>query len=52
MYGQKCQSNISKFVVPREVGIVQELPKTSAGKLKKNVLRAGAKGGELSCTCD
>jgi acyl-CoA synthetase (AMP-forming)/AMP-acid ligase II len=34
----------SKFMVPREVEIVSELPKTSTGKLKKNVLRMWAKG--------
>jgi acyl-coenzyme A synthetase/AMP-(fatty) acid ligase len=41
----KHQSNISKFMVPREVEIVKELPKTSTGKLKKNVLREWAKHG-------
>ena len=35
---------ISKFMVPREVEVIGELPKTSTGKLKKNVLRAWAKG--------
>ncbi|KXH30740.1 AMP-binding enzyme [Colletotrichum simmondsii] len=40
----KHQSNISKFMVPREVEVVDELPKTSTGKLKKNVLREWAKG--------
>jgi acyl-coenzyme A synthetase/AMP-(fatty) acid ligase len=40
----KYKSSISKFMVPREVEIVQELPKTSTGKLKKNVLRNWAKG--------
>lgn len=30
--------------VPREVEIVAELPKTSTGKVKKNVLREWAKG--------
>ncbi|KAK7185039.1 hypothetical protein DPSP01_002866 [Paraphaeosphaeria sporulosa] len=40
----KENSNISKFMVPREVEVVQELPKTSTGKLKKNVLREWAKG--------
>ncbi|KAK2061185.1 AMP-binding enzyme [Colletotrichum caudatum] len=40
----KHQSNISKFMVPREVEVVGELPKTSTGKLKKNVLREWAKG--------
>ncbi|GJC95418.1 AMP-binding enzyme [Colletotrichum higginsianum] len=38
------QSNISKFMVPREVEVVDELPKTSTGKLKKNVLREWARG--------
>lgn len=31
-------------MVPREVEVVDELPKTSTGKLKKNVLREWAKG--------
>jgi len=39
------QSAISKFMVPREVEIVKELPKTSTGKIKKNVLREWAKKG-------
>ncbi|TEA19295.1 putative acyl-activating enzyme 1 [Colletotrichum sidae] len=41
----KHQSNISKFMVPREVEVVEELPKTSTGKVKKNVLRVWAKHG-------
>ena len=40
------QSAISRFMVPREVEVVPELPKTSTGKLRKNVLREWAKGGE------
>ncbi|KAI9866755.1 MAG: hypothetical protein M1813_000697 [Trichoglossum hirsutum] len=40
------QSTISRFMVPREVEIVDELPKTSTGKIKKNVLREWAKGGD------
>jgi acyl-coenzyme A synthetase/AMP-(fatty) acid ligase len=32
-------------MVPREVEIVTELPKTSTGKIKKNVLREWAKHG-------
>lgn len=40
----KHKSDISKFMVPREVEIVEELPKTSTGKVKKNVLREWAKG--------
>ncbi|OIW33967.1 AMP-binding domain protein [Coniochaeta ligniaria NRRL 30616] len=41
----KHQSSISKFMVPREVEVVKELPKTSTGKIKKNVLREWAKTG-------
>ncbi|KAI9679877.1 MAG: Acyl-CoA synthetase member 3, mitochondrial [Caeruleum heppii] len=41
----KHKSDISKFMVPREVEVVGELPKTSTGKVKKNVLREWAKGG-------
>ncbi|KAL3964607.1 hypothetical protein ACCO45_001611 [Purpureocillium lilacinum] len=39
------QSNISKFMIPREVEVVPELPKTSTGKIKKNDLREWAKSG-------
>ncbi|KAF2719418.1 acetyl-CoA synthetase-like protein [Polychaeton citri CBS 116435] len=42
----KNKSNISRFMVPTEVDIVSELPKTSTGKLRKNVLREWAKGGK------
>lgn len=41
----KHQSNISKFMVPKEVEVVKELPKTSTGKIKKNDLREWAKKG-------
>ena len=44
----KHTSGISKFMVPREVEIVIDLPKTSTGKLKKNVLREWAKGADRS----
>lgn len=44
----KHKSEISKFMVPREVEVVKELPKTSTGKLKKNVLRAWARGADRS----
>jgi acyl-CoA synthetase (AMP-forming)/AMP-acid ligase II len=44
----KGQSNISRFMVPREVEIVEELPKTSTGKIKKNELREWAKSGKKS----
>ncbi|KAI2637389.1 AMP-binding domain-containing protein [Xylaria nigripes] len=39
----KDQSAISKFMIPKEVEIVDELPKTSTGKIQKNVLREWAK---------
>ncbi|KAL4814326.1 hypothetical protein BDW67DRAFT_88707 [Aspergillus spinulosporus] len=44
----KNTSGISKFMVPREVEVVAELPKTSTGKLRKNVLREWAKGRSRS----
>jgi acyl-coenzyme A synthetase/AMP-(fatty) acid ligase len=31
--------DMGRFMVPREVDIVQELPKTSTGKIPKKVLR-------------
>lgn len=37
-------SDISKFMIPREVEVVSELPKTSTGKIRKNVLREWVKG--------
>ncbi|CAZ79460.1 unnamed protein product [Tuber melanosporum] len=40
----KKDSQISGFMVPREVEIVKELPKTETGKVKKNVLREWSKG--------
>ena len=36
---------ISSFMVPREVEIVAELPKTATGKVKKGMLREWVKGG-------
>ncbi|KAL1297118.1 hypothetical protein AAFC00_004697 [Neodothiora populina] len=42
----KQTSGISRFMVPREVEILQVLPKTSTGKLKKNVLREWARGAK------
>ena len=40
----KEHPGISRFMVPREVEVVDDLPKTSTGKIKKNVLREWAKG--------
>lgn len=37
-------SGISKFMIPREVEVVPELPKTSTGKIRKNILRDWVKG--------
>lgn len=42
----KHKSGISRFMVPREVEVVGDLPKTSTGKVKKNVLREWAKGAD------
>ena len=42
----KDHRGISKLMVPREVEVVDELPTTSTGKIKKNVLRAWAKGAQ------
>lgn len=39
----KRVSGISGFMIPREVEVVAELPKTSTGKVRKNVLREWAK---------
>lgn len=39
----RTKSDISKFMIPREVEVVAELPKTSTGKVRKNVLRDWAK---------
>lgn len=35
---------ISRFAVPKEIEVVEELPKTSTGKIRKNILRDWAKG--------
>lgn len=42
----KNAPGISRFMVPREVEILNELPKTSTGKLRKNILRDWAKGAK------
>lgn len=42
----KEKSDISRFMVPREVEVLEELPKTSTGKVKKNVLREWARGNK------
>lgn len=44
----KQHPGISGFMVPKEVEIIGELPKTSTGKVKKNVLRDWAKGSDRS----
>lgn len=38
----KNKSDISRFMVPKEIEVLKELPKTSTGKLRKNVLREWA----------
>jgi acyl-coenzyme A synthetase/AMP-(fatty) acid ligase len=44
----KDNSNISRFMVPAEVEVLKELPKTSTGKVQKNVLREWAGNGKKS----
>jgi acyl-coenzyme A synthetase/AMP-(fatty) acid ligase len=44
----KDNSNISRFMVPAEVEVLKELPKTSTGKVQKNVLREWAEKGKKS----
>lgn len=39
----KKESRISKFMVPREVETIKELPKTSTGKIQKKTLREWVK---------
>lgn len=38
-----CRKNLSKFMVPKKVVFLKELPKTSTGKVLKNELREMAK---------
>lgn len=42
----KNKSDISRFMVPKEVEVLRELPKTSTGKLRKNILRDWARGAK------
>lgn len=42
----KNKSDISRFMVPKEIEVLSELPKTSTGKLRKNILRDWARGGK------
>lgn len=44
----KENPQISGFMVPREVEVLKELPKTSTGKLRKNILRDWARGADRS----
>ena len=41
----KARNDISKFMIPREVEVVDHLPKTSTGKVQKKVLREWARDG-------
>lgn len=43
----KKTEGISGFMIPREVEVLAELPKTSTGKIQKQVLRAWAKEGAV-----
>ncbi|KAK5685173.1 hypothetical protein LTS10_003249 [Elasticomyces elasticus] len=46
----KNKSDISRFMVPREIEVLEELPKTSTGKVRKNILREWAKGADREAT--
>ena len=41
----KSESRISRFMVPKEVRVLKELPKTSTGKIRKSDLRDLMEGG-------
>jgi len=41
----KAHDAMSGFMMPKEVEVLEELPKTSTGKVRKNILREWAKGG-------
>lgn len=43
-----CRENLSRFMVPKKVVILPELPKTSTGKIQKFQLRALAKNFAVS----
>ncbi|XP_071696181.1 trans-cinnamate:CoA ligase, peroxisomal-like [Rutidosis leptorrhynchoides] len=43
-----CKKNMSKFMVPKKVEFVKELPKTSTGKIQKVELRKMAKTLQIS----
>ena len=34
-----CEGNLAPFKVPKEIRFVDELPRTSVGKIQKNVIR-------------
>lgn len=42
----KKSEQISGFMVPKTIEVIKELPKTSTGKVRKNVLREWAKGAK------
>lgn len=43
-----CRKNMPPFMVPKVVKFVEELPKTSTGKIKKFELRDKAKNFKVS----
>jgi carnitine-CoA ligase len=45
-----CRERMARFKVPSEVVFVDELPRTSVGKIRKDVLRGGRVGDEVSNT--
>ncbi|KAL0305373.1 UNVERIFIED_CONTAM: Butyrate--CoA ligase AAE11, peroxisomal [Sesamum calycinum] len=45
---QHCRRNLPHYMVPKKVAFIEELPKTSTGKIQKFQLRAIAKTFEIS----
>lgn len=39
---QHCRANLAAYKVPKRIEIVQDFPRTAAGKIRKHVLRDGA----------
>jgi len=47
-----CQEQLPRFMVPRYVEVIDELPRTGTGKVAKHVLRAAGDAGRTGRTWD
>jgi crotonobetaine/carnitine-CoA ligase len=43
-----CATRLARFKVPSFVEVVEQLPRTSVGKIQKHLLRSGAAGGRTA----